>query len=98
MKHPILTAAIPVCAAISVLAAASVASAQDVESPFAGFYVGANAGGNWGNTDNKITAASGTGSVVIDPGDVNDINAQTQNNDNNFRFAGGVEAGYNNQM
>lgn len=98
MKHPILTAAIPVAAVFSVLAAASAASAQDVDSPFAGFYIGANAGGNWGNTDNKITAASGSGSVVIDPGDVNDINALAQDNKNNFRFAGGAEAGYNYQM
>jgi len=97
MKHSLLTAAVPIAAALSVLATASAASAQD-ESPFAGFYVGANVGGTWGNTDNKITAASGTGSVVILPGDVNNINALAVENGNGFRFHGGAEAGYNYQM
>lgn len=98
MKHPILTAAIPIAAAFTVLAAAPAALAQETESPFNGFYVGANLGGTWGNTDNKITAASGTGSVVILPGDVNNINSLAVDNSNGFRFHGGAEAGYNYQM
>ena len=71
------------------------AAAQD--SSWSGFYVGANAGVTWSdsNVDTAISATS-AGGTVVPPGDVSAFNA-TRHFDSvhHTGFTGGVEAGYN---
>jgi outer membrane immunogenic protein len=71
--------------------------AEDEQS-WTGFYLGVNAGGTWGNTSNRISATTGSGTVTIPPGDVTTINGIGANNSNELRFVGGGTAGYNYQM
>jgi outer membrane immunogenic protein len=74
---------------------AAPAFAQDDVYDWSGFYIGANAGGNWGdaNTDTVVTAGGGV--VVIPPGDLALLNAQAFNDSNNGGFTGGGQIGYN---
>jgi len=84
-------------AAVAALAAAPAAFAQDEsQSPWTGFYLGATAGGTWGDTSSKMSAAAGNGVVVIPPADIATIGAATSHH-NDAGFAGGIEGGYNYQ-
>jgi outer membrane immunogenic protein len=74
--------------------AAAPARAQD-QSLWGGWYVGANAGGSWGDTKLSSQVATGTGAVVIPPADVALINGVNSNGSNKTGFTGGVEGGYN---
>jgi len=80
------------------LAAALPAAAQDQDSPWSGWYLGANIGANWSSSDLKAAVAQGNGAVVIPPADVNLINQTTGGSSNKTGFTGGIEGGYNYQM
>lgn len=72
------------------------ASAQTTDkSDWSGWYLGVNAGGNWGNTDQKLFATPGNGTVVIPPADVGVISSLGSGGAGNpAGFAGGIEGGY----
>jgi outer membrane immunogenic protein len=74
--------------------AAAPARAQD-QSSWGGFYVGANAGGSWGDVKLSSQVATGTGPVVIPPADLALINGVNNSGSNKTGFTGGVEGGYN---
>src|SRR4051794_39891251 len=63
---------------IVALAAALPAAAQEPataqENMWAGWYVGANIGADWGDNNQESTVARGNGVVVIPPADINLIN------------------------
>lgn len=84
-------------AAAAALAVATPAAAQD-EWDWTGFYLGANAGMNWGDANNETLVAAGGGAVVLPPEDVAAINALALTDSSNGGFAGGAQAGYNYQM
>lgn len=83
---------------LGILAISVPASAQD--SPWSGFYAGANAGVAWSNSNvDTAIATTGTpagGGSAVPPGDVTAINA-TRHFDSvhHTGFTGGLEAGYN---
>jgi outer membrane immunogenic protein len=77
------------------LAPALPAAAQDMSSPWAGWYVGANVGANWGDSKQKARVTQGRGPIVIPPADVNLINQSGSGGSNKTGFTGGIEGGYN---
>lgn len=77
------------------LAAAFPVAAQDLGTPWAGWYVGANIGADWGDSNLKARVTQGNGSVVIPPADVNLINQTQGGGSNKTGFTGGIEGGYN---
>src|SRR5215469_8847206 len=91
MAHRVLFAA----AGLAVMAAAASASAQDETPVWSGFYVGVNAGANWGNSSHSLLAAPNGGPVFIPPSDIAAIQQIGASGGNPAGFAGGVEAGYN---
>ena len=81
-------------ASFAILCAAP-AMAQNA-TPFAGFYIGGNAGGVWGDASAQITAATGTAAVPIPPADIPTINGATlSGSQNTSGFTGGIEGGFN---
>ncbi len=80
---------------VAVLSAGA-AAAQD--TPWNGFYVGASAGGSWSDTHMKIKAASGSGAIIMPPGDAALINGVGSTKDNDTGFTGGIQGGYNYQV
>jgi outer membrane immunogenic protein len=82
--------------AVTALAAAAPALAQD--NYWTGFYVGANAGGSWGDTSLDVQVGTAGGPVTLPPADVGVINQVGSDDDNKTGFTGGVQAGYNYQM
>ena len=81
-------------ASLAILAAAAPAAAQ--ESLWNGWYIGANAGGSWGDNDLKRQVQAGGGAVVSPPVDVVLIKSTTSHsNTNKTGFTGGIEGGYN---
>lgn len=78
-----------------VLAAAFPAAAQDRSSDFAGWYVGANVGANWGDNNLRTRVTQGNGALVIPPADLNLINQTQGGGSNKTGFTGGIEGGYN---
>jgi outer membrane immunogenic protein len=88
--------------AVAALAGASVATAQPTsasDNMWTGPYIGANIGGNWGNSSPRLSAAPGNGGVVIPPGDVNEIlGTPVITNSSSAGFAIGGELGYNYQV
>jgi outer membrane immunogenic protein len=89
MTHRILLAA----SAFAALAAAAPAFAQDEKPLWTGFYIGANAGWTWGNTNHRFLTTPGTGAIVIPPDAIDQIDTRFQSNPGGF--TGGGEAGYN---
>jgi len=81
-------------AAAAGLAFATPALAQD-EWSWTGFYMGLNAGANWGDANNETTLSAGGGAVVLPPEDVAAINAAARDDSNNGGFVGGGQLGYN---
>lgn len=75
---------------------AGTAAAQD--TPWNGFYIGANVGGSKADTHLKMKAASGNGTVIMPPGDTALINAVGSTKDNDTGFSGGIQGGYNYQV
>jgi len=92
MTHRFVLAAAAAPAAI--LCAAFPAMAE-TQNPFAGWYIGANLGGVWGDASGSVTTAPGTGAVVIPPADVSAINAASTGSSSTSGFTGGVEGGFN---
>lgn len=81
-------------AAGAALLTAGAATAQD--TPFSGFYVGGNVGVSWADTTLSMKATSGSGTVIMPPGDTSLVNAPIETDDDNDPgFTGGVQAGYN---
>jgi outer membrane immunogenic protein len=73
---------------------AGAAAAQD--TPFSGFYVGGNAGVSSADTTLTLKAASGSGTIIMPPGDTSLINAPIETDDDNDPgFTGGIQVGYN---
>jgi outer membrane immunogenic protein len=77
------------------LAPAIPAAAQDLGTPWAGWYVGANVGANWGDSKQRARVTQGNGAIVIPPADVNLINQTQGGGSNKTGFTGGIEGGYN---
>jgi outer membrane immunogenic protein len=92
MNHRLLLAA--AAAPLALLWASAPAMAQ-VQNPYAGFYVGANLGGVWGDTSASSLAGPGVGPIVVQPVDVAAINAVNNGSSNTSGFTGGVQGGYN---
>jgi outer membrane immunogenic protein len=80
-------------ASLAILGAAGPAAAQ--ESFWNGWYVGANAGGSWGDNSLQRQVQAGPGSVTIPPADISVINTHTSSGSNKTGFTGGIEGGYN---
>ncbi len=82
--------------AAAALAAAAPAFAQQSQddTPWHGWYVGVNLGGNWGHGSQHLSAAPGNGAVVIPPSDIAAI-ASVIDKSNSAGFTGGIEGGYN---
>jgi outer membrane immunogenic protein len=91
MTHRLALAA---AAAPILLCAASPAIAQE-QTPWSGWYVGANLGGVWGDASASVLAGPGTGPAVIPPVDVTAINGASTGSSNTSGFTGGVEGGFN---
>jgi outer membrane immunogenic protein len=82
-------------ASFAALAAAVPAAAQDQGDPWAGWYVGANLGANWGDSSISGTVLPGTGAILVPPSSVAVINAVGRGSSNKTEFTGGIEGGYN---
>jgi outer membrane immunogenic protein len=68
-------------------------------SNWSGWYIGLNAGGNWGTSQTSTTVSNGTTGVFFIPAAVNGINSIGAPTDfNTSGFTGGVHGGYNYQM
>lgn len=80
---------------ITALGLAAPAFAQDDADLWSGFYVGANAGGAWGDSSLTRRVTTGTGAIVIPPTELNLLNAAGDNRSNKNGFTGGIEGGYN---
>ncbi len=80
--------------ATAAFAAAAPALAASPDSPWNGWYVGLNAGGNWGHGSQHLSAAPGNGAVVIPPADIAGV-ASVIDKSNSAGFTGGIEGGYN---
>jgi outer membrane immunogenic protein len=91
MTHRLVLAA---AAPAIVLCAAFPAMAQQ-QTPWAGWYVGANLGGVWGDASASVMTGPGTGAVVIPPADVSAINGASSGSSSTSGFTGGVEGGFN---
>jgi outer membrane immunogenic protein len=77
------------------IAAALPASAQTTDkSNWSGWYLGATAGGNWGDGSHHFFGTSGNGALVLPPADVTSINALSTSKGNGAGFAGAIEGGY----
>jgi outer membrane immunogenic protein len=87
-------------AAVGILGVAvlSAGAAVAQDTPWNGFYVGVNAGGSKSDTHMDMKAASGTGAIIMPPGDVALVNAIGSTKDNDTGFTGGVQGGYNYQV
>ena len=85
---------VAVAAAAFATAAPALAQQSQNDSPWNGWYVGLNAGGNWGHGSQHLSAAPGNGAVVIPPADVAGI-ASVIDKSNSAGFTGGIEGGYN---
>lgn len=88
---------IPAAAIAAVLVSAP-AAAED--SPFAGFYIGVNAGVVWGDSTGSATLSTTSSTPVVTPPIVGavipTINANASFDSNHHTgFTGGLEAGYN---
>jgi outer membrane immunogenic protein len=83
---------------LTALAAGPPALAQDEGNYWNGFYLGAVAGGAWGNTKARATITAGNGAVVIPPADARLLSTTEAHNDTHAGFTGGVEGGYNYMM
>lgn len=66
---------------------------------WSGWYLGLNAGGNWGTSQTSTTIGNGTTGIFLLPVAVNGINGIGMPTDFNTRgFTGGTHGGYNYQM
>ena len=83
-----------IAAAAMAAAAPALAQTTQADSPWHGWYVGLNAGGNWGHGSQRLSAEPGNGSVVIPPADETVI-SNVISNTNPAGFTGGIEGGYN---
>lgn len=83
---------------LTTLAVGAPAMAQDAGSSWGGAYVGAVAGGAWGDTKARATVTAGNGAVVIPPADARLLSTTEAHNDTHAGFTGGVEGGYNYMM
>ncbi len=81
-------------AVTTAFAVAAPAFAESPDSPWNGWYVGLNAGGNWGHGSQHLSAAPGNGAVVIPPADITAITTVIGKN-NPAGFTGGIEGGFN---
>jgi outer membrane immunogenic protein len=93
MRYGLYGVGVAVAAAAAI--AGSPALAQNEAHPFHGFYVGANAGIGWGDTNSHLHLETGAGSP-IPPADVVGVNSLVSSGHHNHSgFAGGIEGGYN---
>lgn len=94
-----LAVATPLSASILCLGIVGATPAAAQDNPWSGFYVGANAGVTWSDSQLDATiATTGTppANVVVPPADITAINATTHfNSKHHTGFTGGIEAGYN---
>ena len=74
--------------------APALAQTSQDDSPWHGWYVGINLGGNWGHGSQHLSAAPGNGVTVIPPADISAINSLVEKS-NPAGFTGGIEGGYN---
>jgi outer membrane immunogenic protein len=63
-----------------------------------GFYIGVNAGGDWGRSNTDSPIANGICPTCYIPSVIADINAQRFQTINGSGFTGGAQAGYNYQV
>jgi|WetSurMetagenome_2_1015567.scaffolds.fasta_scaffold75416_1 outer membrane immunogenic protein len=90
MRHCLFLAA----GVAAVVATAAPAMAQDEANPWSGWYLGGNAGANWGGSQSRTTVTSGGGAVVIPPADAVVINGAPLSRSTKTGFTGGIEGGY----
>lgn len=92
MSHRFMLATFTAAAGLA-LAVPAMAQSQ-TDSPWDGWYLGVNLGGNWGHGAQHLTAAPGNGAIVIPPADISTINSLVEKS-NPAGFSGGIEGGYN---
>ena len=96
-RFPITAAAVAASAAAAAVAVAAPASAQtSTATPYwGGWYVGANAGGSWGNTTLRTQVTPGPNAGALPAADAAAISAASRDTSNKAGFTGGGQAGYN---
>ena len=84
-------------AAACAVAAAAPAAAQEGQS-WGGLYIGANAGGSWGDQKVSASVEPGNGTAPISAIDAAAISQASADKSNKGAFTGGVQGGYNYMM
>ena len=96
MNHRLMLSAVAVAALAAAAPAFAQSSGPDAQdnTPWHGWYLGVNLGGNWGHGAQRLSAAPGNSAVVIPPADIAAIETVTGKS-NPAGFTGGIEGGYN---
>ena len=88
---------------VGFLLAGAVAAPASAQKPlgnppadyWTGWYIGANAGGSWGDTKLRTTVTPGAGAGTVSGADAAAISAASHDTSNKAGFTGGAQAGYN---
>jgi len=91
-----MTPSVPFAAALAACAAAVATPAAAQEGArWGGFYVGANAGGSWGDQKVSASVEPGNGTAGISAIDAAALSQASADKSNKGAFTGGVQVGYN---